>query len=1072
MVSLRRFGPLIGVVLAVLVVLLTRLFDVQVREHAIWAREAANLVRSWSVEPYRRGALLDRRGRPLVRDEDVYELDFVWRDFRRGHPLGQVAQLRSLLTMRNVSLQEARSALVEWAIDFANLSPAAVDAFGRGEAARVGAHFVPEVVGQGRAERRRRAKTERRGARASDLHFYVKSLLDPDRRTWRELERLRKTVPERSYLELVALAAEAEPQELRVRLETRLRESLEHLDRLAQLIDWSSYEGATPRAGGPLERLVALIEDKRRDVQFDTGDALFRRATGFDPARLDAANLARLDLDWLQRSLCWDHTRLDEWRADRGTAWPAAVERILAGHAIARAKLDGGGRGDGDRLLSALAYFFNGAEDRTVGRTAVPRPWWRVDDVVVLASLSSRLSGGRRLSEELRAPFLPFQAGSLRGARDAGDDALVAAALDGVPLPAPRDEGVSPSQAAAGEMLAIVSNGRPAWDGADERCFAAVLLEWDRRLQARVRELVDALLAGEPPGARAEVLPEWVDAALQDRAYVVRDRGARPLALDSSPDYELVYEVTRHPGRYAGFEVRSTTRRVPAAFLEHTAEPVPVAEALVGKVRPPYLLSLLEQRPLERALSEMQRKLLLPESDRPRILGAIEDTWQAGEAMGGSGLEGYFDRYLNGENGYRESTGLQDRKEGNREPIFVPPVDGDDLVLTLDVDLQRAAQRVIDAPDPPPDDEERPDRVWHANPVGAIVVVGVDGAVLVAASGPSRPAEPGPYQRDGQRAHAADRTLRQHTFQPPGSVLKPFVAAWALDRGWIDATGHLVHCEPRDGETLGTHKEGATVRCHQEWGHHDVRLHPALTKSCNAYFADVGERFFDGPAFREMARCFGFDQPTGVRSLDGAGVRVPGLAEDARSAGFMANELSVPNGPMLQRLGNGLAHVSVTPMQVARAYAGLATGRLPELRLVDRIGGEPAPSRSRVLPLSRASLETVRASLRDVPLTGTARGKGLDPDTLGFAVACKTGSADYGPGMVPADPRASLASTVWEEGVRKHGWVAGWFPAEDPVAVVVVYVHNTSTTASHVATHVLSQFLRTDEVRAWMEVAR
>ena len=67
MMDLRRFGPLICALGVCLVALITRLYDVQIREHDVWAREAANLVRSWFVEPYRRGAILDRKGRTLVK---------------------------------------------------------------------------------------------------------------------------------------------------------------------------------------------------------------------------------------------------------------------------------------------------------------------------------------------------------------------------------------------------------------------------------------------------------------------------------------------------------------------------------------------------------------------------------------------------------------------------------------------------------------------------------------------------------------------------------------------------------------------------------------------------------------------------------------------------------------------------------------------------------------------------------------------------------------------------------------------------------------------------------------------
>ena len=55
---------------------------------------------------------------------------------------------------------------------------------------------------------------------------------------------------------------------------------------------------------------------------------------------------------------------------------------------------------------------------------------------------------------------------------------------------------------------------------------------------------------------------------------------------------------------------------------------------------------------------------------------------------------------------------------------------------------------------------------------------------------------------------------------------------------------------------------------------------------------------------------------------------------------------------------------------------------------------------------------------------------------------------------------------------RKHTWLAGWFPAEDPVAVVVVYLHDVAFTASSTAVHVASQFLRSPEVKSFVAEAR
>ena len=53
--------------------------------------------------------------------------------------------------------------------------------------------------------------------------------------------------------------------------------------------------------------------------------------------------------------------------------------------------------------------------------------------------------------------------------------------------------------------------------------------------------------------------------------------------------------------------------------------------------------------------------------------------------------------------------------------------------------------------------------------------------------------------------------------------------------------------------------------------------------------------------------------------------------------------------------------------------------------------------------------------------------------------------------------------------MRKHTWIAGWFPAEAPRAVFVVYVHDTSETSSHSAVYVARQLLASPAVKRWLE---
>jgi cell division protein FtsI/penicillin-binding protein 2 len=1035
-----------------------RLYEVQVRQHDIWAREAVNLSRSWEVIPYQRGAILDRKGRSLAQDERVYQLEFVWRDFRRGHGLGQVAQLRSVLGMRYVPLDAASQDLTPWALAFLSLSPAQIDGFGKGEALRVGDLEIAALPEQGRRARLEAVRRQRRGTRASELHFYTKALLGLGRSASRDLERLRKESPNQSYLALAARVMGSDEAGQVEQLSARLNLALTELDALAQRINWSllvSQEGHAARAWdrGPLEkRLLALVEFKRSEVQFATADALFRCAAGFDPARLSAANLARVDLDWLRRALYWDASRLEQWRVDRGRLWPERVIGHLAGYTIVRSKLDFHLAPPGQRVLSSLAMAFNADTQRTLENSACPRPWWEIERIVGLAHLMERSDDPDQFLPEWGRGVLPCQDEGLRLLSDARR--LEAS------LPAATPARPESSQMRAQRMLDVASSSSPTWGPQDEPAFVRALLHWDGFLQERVDEVL-ARLDGP-----LRLDDDWVGAALERRAYFVRDWGARPVLLDPQPRYDLVYAVTRDPGTYAGFRVRATTRRVRLKVDDaHYGKALAVAAPLLGRVRSPYLLHLLEQQPRMSDLRELRRKRQLQDQDLSTIQDLVGSTLQVGEVMGGSGLEGYFDQALKGRSGFHVSGGLQDRVESTLQFSFQPAVDGEDVRLTLDLDLQRAAQAVIDAPDPPPASEQRSDRIWQDHPVGAIVLVSTNGDVLAAASGPSALGRtPGDHQ-DGQARFTYDRTLRQHTFQPPGSVFKPFVAAWALEQGWIDAEQTRVHCIARPGEVGGMHREGAKVHCHSTWGHGDLTLGDALLHSCNAYFAMLGETHYDGETFREMARAFGFDRPTGVRCLDHGVWRPGGLREDARSNGFFREERPA-TAPTLQRLGNGLTAISATVLQVARAYVGLATGRLPQLRLVQSVGGVALPRREDPLPLSEASLETVRRSLRRVPLSGTAAGTGLDRESLGFDLACKTGSADYKRGQVPD------GAGGWEDGMRKHGWVAGWFPAQDPKAIVVVYVHDTTTTSSHVATHVMRQFLSSSAVRQFVRQAR
>jgi cell division protein FtsI/penicillin-binding protein 2 len=1115
---MRRCGlPIAAFVLAV-AFLVARLYDVQVTQHDTWAREAANLVRSYHVEPYTRGTIRDRNGHVIARDEQVYQLELVWRDFRRGHPLGQVAMALSTIGGAPVTLEDTHRALQERALELVSLTPRAVGEFGRGAPLALGgrvligdaaqelhAHVDVADTADDAASTSDAAQRTQRRARAGDVEFYVARLLALTDREERAVRRLVEDagLVDKSFAELASIATGVGSEQLRADLTARLAESRRHLGRLARELQWTTAEapaGVDPAWFDTLAaeaKLLLVLEARRVDVEDDTADALFSIALGCPPWRFDQANLGRLDLGWIERLLGWGTERRLEWIRRRGAEWPEMVDDWVAGHVIARAKL---ARRDGDldpahALLAALAHAFRTDAEAHSRKHGVPEDWRRVDDLEGLASLPAVLQRGAEVTTADLTAVLPLQDPGLRRSRASGEDLLLEVLgprLDALrPLveeawaaaPVKRNAGRSATRTdAARRLVELVDSSREDWDSLDRLAVGTLLEQLEVDLQRRLTELFTRLDPTGTVGA-IRVRPEAVARAEETRRYVVRDRGSRAKVIGREPSYELVHLVTRHPREFAGFHVRPTTRRTrpheAANGWNYHEDDVRVAAFLVGEVRHPYLVDLLRQRPSEVELAEMQRKLALPKADREDILGLVEAAWHPGERMGGSGLEGWLDPELRGSEGYSEFQGLQDRKSGNRAPIHVPAVDGRDVWLTLDLELQRATEALLRAPTVPAGDSLT-DVEWFEHPVGAIVLATVEGELLVAASTPLVPGQEPGRDTDGERRNALDRTLRRPKGEPPGSILKPLFSAYALQNLGVRFEDGLVVCGAGI-ERLGaeakptTHAGWGKIDCYSSQGHsatfgqrnvHRITMREALVASCNTYFAALGERHYDAPHMRTALELFGLGQPTGVR------FDPEGRSGFVENSAFGDNRSFPPGGGptepwMRQFVTNGLAYINVNVVQMARAFAGLATGELPTMRLVRRIGDVDTEVQRVRIPIDEAHFERVRDALRSVvkESVGSGFGKGLAYEDLGFELAGKTGSADYR--RIPKG-ESDITARMEDDYMRKHAWFAGYFPCDAPRYVVIVYVHDTAATASHIATHVASQFLRLPEIQAFL----
>ena len=117
------------------------------------------------MRPYERG-VTDARGRSIAHDEASYRVQFRYREFRRGHPLGLVTHARSALLGMPVTLSEGLMHLSEWADELVDLTPGDFEAFASGELLQLPSVTIP---GCDKDERER----EDRYARRTDARYYT-----------------------------------------------------------------------------------------------------------------------------------------------------------------------------------------------------------------------------------------------------------------------------------------------------------------------------------------------------------------------------------------------------------------------------------------------------------------------------------------------------------------------------------------------------------------------------------------------------------------------------------------------------------------------------------------------------------------------------------------------------------------------------------------------------------------------------------------------------------------------------------------------------------------------------------
>lgn len=1001
----RRFGPLVVLLILGLFCVLFRAGTIQHKEHELWAQEAANLERSSRRLPYHRGKIRARGGEVLVEDEERYGVHFEWREFRRENPIGQVALAVSAWTGAPVALTSDPEELAGRALGLLEISREELEGF---------AH-------------------EDRG-RAADVSFYLRRIVALERRADGHLRRLMAEREERgSVLHLAALAC------------TEARSSLRGEEAIAEhviarceaaLDDLEQLELSLGLEPGSLLKKMAACGEKVDDA---VASRMFRRAVGFSAGRLEPVALAEWDLGWLRGSLLWGEEREADWRRRARSDWQGyMLTRIAPGSALeARLK---GEETTLDHLLRILASTFAPLEG--AGSTML-EPWGGGTGAPALFDSDPPtgsveqplfvLAQTKEVSEVWSATVELFEGGS--GSLELGDWSAAADRAGIVDWEPP---------AFADEALTRWASG-----GATERMRLAqwIVARWASEWELGWARYQGFLRAGGDLSLRAE----RVESALNDRDYFLVEQGRRAESIEGEPSYEVVYLLTRYPERFRGFHVETRMQRTritsPLGGEGSLAEGDPLWQ-VIGRARKTNLEEILVHRGGFDEFRDLRRQALRDETDQFELRQLVESLPRYDELHGADGIERLMDQTLSGRNGYLEYESLSAlARRGGAPAVDWRPQHGKDVPFTIDLALQRAASETINHPEPPGAQRYR-DEEWFAAPTGAICLITPEGEVLAAASAPNRSGGRPIAFRDGQGSFAHERTLRRHTALPIGSVFKPFVALWCLEQGLVTTEEPLACLKRRRRGTLFPGYR--SVDCHSSVGHGNLSLASALRVSCNAYFAQLGDRLESGEALAQCARTFGFDAPTGVNELLGESA----IREDWENPSF--RKAASFGHIELERGANGLMVLEGVPLQVARAYAGLATGSLPALSFVVGSGGTSQP-----LPISLQHLETVRSALREVARSGTAKHlRGLD-------VAAKTGSADYR--VMSPQIRAQLVYPAGSKpAMRKHTWVAGWTPAHDPRLIFVIYLHDIGVTSTYSSVFVARQLLERPEVRAFL----
>ncbi len=434
-------------------------------------------------------------------------------------------------------------------------------------------------------------------------------------------------------------------------------------------------------------------------------------------------------------------------------------------------------------------------------------------------------------------------------------------------------------------------------------------------------------------------------------------------------------------------------------------------------------------------------------------LKSIDSAEYAGTSLIGKlGVERAYEAQLHGKPGFREILVNAAGRPVDRVGEYAPelksraPIAGDDLVLGMDLRVQKVAEEAL------------------AGKRGSVVALDPKtGDIIALVSTPGF--DPNDFVKGltmaqyGALANDIDVPLLNRALRgayPPGSTVKPLYALAAQKYGIISPL-QTQYCPGY------FQLPGSSNKYRDDEVHHNVDMRSAIARSCDVYFYRVAEKM-GIDRMHEFMSAFGYGELTGI---DIPGEK-PGLYASPEWKRHVfkkkADQVWFPGETISMGIGQG--PINVTPLQQAHFAAEIAErGQIvatPRLVVATRAAGSDIiiPRKPHLMkPIDIATDEQWDVVFEGmegaVGPSGTAHVAGAGAK---YQWAGKTGTAQ----VVTVKQTESTKHVETDERKREHAWFIAFGPVDDPKIAVSVLVENAgfgATNAAPIARKVLDAYL-------------